>query len=201
MSAFGRPHILLIDNHDSFTYNIVALLALAGCEVTVEQAENILAAEIYRYPWAGIVIGSGPGHPSYLVEVLPPLIPPALSVPLLGICLGHQYIVQIFGGRVEPMERPYFGLQKRILHNGTGIFRHLPNPLPVGVYHALHASLVPSSLEVVARDKEGHCMAVRHVEYPIWGLQFHPDSILTPHGQLLMQAWVHLVASLSAKNV
>lgn len=196
-----RLHILLIDNYDSFTHNIVAQLRLSGAEVTVRPADDIAPAEIYYYPWAGILIGPGPGHPSYLAEVLPPLLRPAPVAPLLGICLGHQYIVHIFGGRVEPMRRPLFGVQRLIHHIGEGIFQNLPDPLPVGLYHALHASYVPEPLLVVAQDEDGHCMAIAHPEYPIWGVQFHPDSILTPAGRLLIESWIHTLAPSLTKNV
>lgn len=196
-----RLHILLIDNHDSFTHNIVALLRLSGAEVTVRPADDIVPAEIYHYPWAGIVIGPGPGHPAYLAEILPPLLRPAPVAPLLGICLGHQYIVHAFGGRVEPMGRPLFGVQRLIYHTGEGIFQSLPNPLPAGLYHALHATYVPDPLTIVAQDDEGHCMAISHPTYPIWGVQFHPDSILTPAGRLLIESWVHTLAPSLTKNV
>ncbi|MCS7189687.1 MAG: aminodeoxychorismate/anthranilate synthase component II [Bacteroidia bacterium] len=196
-----RPRILLIDNHDSFTYNIVALLHLAGSEVGVRTVEDIFPAEIYHYPWAGIVIGPGPGHPAQLAEVLPSLLPPASHIPILGICLGHQYIVYALGGKVEPMKRPLFGVQRYIHHTGEGLFRDVPNPLPVGLYHALHATYIPPALEVVAHDEEGHCMAVRHSEYPIWGLQFHPDSILTPHGLEIIKSWVATFHSVAPHKI
>lgn len=201
MRESERLHILLIDNYDSFTYNIVSLLRLAGAEVTVRPADDILPAEIYHYPWSGIVIGPGPGHPAYLAEVLPPLLRPAPVAPLLGICLGHQYLVHIFGGRVEPMRRPLFGIQRYIYHNEEGIFHGLPNPMPVGLYHALHASYVPEPLIVVAQDDEGHCMAIAHQTYPVWGVQFHPDSILTPSGRLLLESWVSSLTSSVKQNV
>lgn len=187
------PHILLIDNYDSFTYNIVALLEVAGAKVTVRPVEKLLPAEIFHYPWSGILIGPGPGHPSLIGDLLPPFLPPILNIPMLGICLGHQYIVYAHGGVIEPMKRPYFGIQKEIYHKDVGLFEGLPNPLPVGLYNALHASHVPAPLEVIAQDAEGHCMAVRHPDYPLWGVQFHPDSILTPHGGMLLRAWLTLV--------
>ncbi|MCS6789571.1 MAG: aminodeoxychorismate/anthranilate synthase component II [Bacteroidia bacterium] len=194
-------HVLLIDNYDSFTYNIVSLLVQTGIQVSVRQATDLMPGELYHYPWAGVIIGPGPGHPSLLGEILPPLFPPALNLPILGICLGHQYIVHGFGGQVEPMKRPLFGIQRPISHNGEELFEGLPSPLPVGLYHALHASYVPEVLEITAQDQEGHCMAIRHREYPIWGLQFHPDSILSPHGREILARWVGLLTSLSAKNV
>jgi anthranilate synthase/aminodeoxychorismate synthase-like glutamine amidotransferase len=195
------PHILLIDNYDSFTYNIANLLEILAVEVTVRAADDIAPAEIYHYPWAGIVIGPGPGHPAHLAEVLPSLVPPDLSLPLLGICLGHQYLVYIFGGKVEPMQRPLFGIQRWIEHRNEGIFAGLPNPMPVGLYHALHASYVPPVLEIMAQDEEGHCMAVRHIHHPIWGLQFHPDSILSPQGRDLLRNWVHSLSPVSSREI
>ncbi|GIV25340.1 MAG: glutamine amidotransferase [Bacteroidia bacterium] len=201
MKKEQSPAVLLIDNHDSFTYNIVHLLQTAGVRVSVRPADEIRPAEIYHYPWAGLVLGPGPGHPAILAELLPPLFPPHLSVPILGICLGHQLIVHLWGGKVEPLGRPLFGFQRLIHHTGEGLFANLPNPLPVGLYHALHAAYVPPALEVVAQDEEGHCMAVRHPTYPIWGLQFHPDSILTPHGGLLIRNWVLSLSTLPQEFV
>ncbi|MCX8111629.1 MAG: aminodeoxychorismate/anthranilate synthase component II [Bacteroidia bacterium] len=201
MKESERLHVLLIDNHDSFTYNIVGLLRLTNAEVTVRPADDIAPAEIYHYPWSGILIGPGPGHPAYLADVLPPLMRPAPVAPLLGICLGHQYIIHVFGGKVEPMRRPLFGVQRMIYHTGEALFSGLPNPLLVGLYHALHASHVPEPLRVIAQDEEGHCMAVMHTEYPIYGLQFHPDSILTPAGRLLIEAWVRNLTPSLTKNV
>ncbi|MEN3041085.1 MAG: aminodeoxychorismate/anthranilate synthase component II [Bacteroidia bacterium] len=201
MSHEGRLHILLIDNYDSFTYNIVSLLRLAGAEVTVRPADDIAPAEIYHYPWTGIIIGPGPGHPAQLAEILPMLFRPEPVAPLLGICLGHQYLVHIFGGKVEPMKRPLFGVQRPIYHTNEGIFAGLPNPMLVGLYHALHASVVPAPLIPVAQDEEGHCMAIMHPSQPVWGVQFHPDSILTPHGGRLIEAWVHTLTPHLTKNV
>lgn len=201
MSETERLHVLLIDNYDSFTYNIVALLRLTGAEVTVRPADDLVPAEVYHYPWAGIVVGPGPGHPAYLAEILPPLLNPAPVAPLLGICLGHQYLIYVCGGKIEPMGRPLFGIQRFITHTREGIFSNLPNPMPVGLYHALHASYVPASFRVIAQDDEGHCMAVVHREYPIYGLQFHPDSILTPWGPSLIEAWVRSLTPSLTKNV
>lgn len=193
--------ILLIDSYDSFTYNIVALLRLAGAQVTVRTINDISPGEIYHFPWKGIVIGPGPGHPAQLRDLLPPVLPPNQPAPVLGICLGHQYIVEAFGGQVEPMKRPLFGLQRLIFHTGKGIFQNMPNPFPAGLYHALHASRVPQPLEIWAHDEEGHCMAVGHPTLPIIGLQFHPDSILTPQGFDLMRAWVESLSSVTSEEI
>jgi anthranilate synthase/aminodeoxychorismate synthase-like glutamine amidotransferase len=189
------PSILLIDSHDSFTYNIWAGLKLAGAEVVVRSVEALSPAEVYYYPWQGIVIGPGPGHPSRLQALLPPLLPPALNIPILGICLGHQYLALAYGATVHPTGRPRFGVQALISHEGEDLFQQLPNPLPVGLYHALGVYHLPDTLKVLAVDEEGLCMAFRHTEYPIWGVQFHPDSILTPAGPRLFRTWLNLITT------
>ncbi len=191
----GLPSILLIDHHDSFTYNIWAGLRLAGAEVVVRQAESLSPAEVYYYPWRGIVIGPGPGHPSRLGGLLPPLLPPALRVPILGICLGHQYLGLIYGAVVSPTGKPRFGVQSNISHTGEDLFAGLSNPLPVGLYHALGVYQLPPQLKVLATDEEDLCMAFRHREHPVWGVQFHPDSILTPAGPQIFRNWLTLVAT------
>ena len=189
------PAILLIDNHDSFTYNIWAALKLSGAEVVVRSVEVLSPAEVYYYPWQGIVIGPGPGHPSRLTTILPSLLPPMLNLPLLGICLGHQYLALSYGATVAPTGKPRFGVQAPIFHTGEDLFHGLPNPLPVGLYHALGVYNLPSALRVLATDAEGLCMAFRHETHPIWGLQFHPDSILTPMGPQLFRRWVSLIGA------
>jgi anthranilate synthase/aminodeoxychorismate synthase-like glutamine amidotransferase len=189
------PSILLIDSHDSFTYNIWAGLKLAGAEVVVRPVETLSPAEVYYYPWQGIVIGPGPGHPSRLQALLPPLLPPNLNIPLLGICLGHQYLALAHGATVNPTGRPRFGVQGFISHAGADLFEGLPNPLPVGLYHALGVYNLPPALKVLAADADGLCMAFRHETHPIWGVQFHPDSILTPMGPQLFRRWVSFIGA------
>ena len=189
------PAILLIDNHDSFTYNIWAALKLAGAEVLVRSVEALSPAEVYYYPWQGIVIGPGPGHPSRLTALLPLLFPPTLSVPLLGVCLGHQYLALSYGATVAPTGKPRFGVQVPISHTGEDLFQGLPNPLPVGLYHALGVYNLPPTLNVLATDADGLCMAFRHETHPIWGVQFHPDSILTPMGPQLFRRWVSFIGA------
>ncbi len=189
------PGILLIDNHDSFTYNIWAGLHLAGAKVVVRPVEGLSPAEVYYYPWQGIVIGPGPGHPSRLQALLEPLLPQPPSIPILGICLGHQYLGLIYGATVSPTGRPRFGVQVPITHSGDDLFEGLPNPTPVGLYHALAVYDLPPTFKMLAADEEGLCMAFRHQEYPIWGVQFHPDSILTPSGSQLFHNWLTLITT------
>ncbi len=189
----SKPAILLIDNEDSFTYNIRGLLSLAGAEVQVRPRRQLTEADIVEGAWTGIVIGPGPGHPKRLVQALPPLIPPHCTIPLLGICLGHQYLAYVYGGHVEPSGRPSFGIQTEAHHNGEGPFAGLPNPLKVGLYNALYVSHVPPELETIAVSPESHCLAIRHRQYPLIGLQFHPDSVLTPDGLCIFRNWLQLI--------
>jgi anthranilate synthase/aminodeoxychorismate synthase-like glutamine amidotransferase len=189
------PSILLIDSHDSFTYNIWAALRIAGVQVVVREVETLSPAELYYHSWQGIVIGPGPGHPARLQAILPNLLPPHMMVPLLGICLGHQYIGLVYGAEVKPTGRPRFGRQAPVFHEGTDLFQGLPNPMPVGLYHALGVYAPPPPLKVLATTEEGVCMALRHEHYPIWGVQFHPDSILTPAGPRLIRNWLSLVSN------
>ncbi len=189
------PSILLIDNHDSFTYNIWAGLHLAGAEVVVRPVESLSPAEVHYYPWRGIVIGPGPGHPSRLQALLGPLLPTSPRIPVLGVCLGHQYLGMTYGGTISPTGKPRFGVQVAISHSGDDLFEGLPNPLPVGLYHALAVYNLPPTLRILATDEEGFCMAFRHWEYPIWGVQFHPDSILTPAGSQIFRNWLTLITT------
>lgn len=128
----SAPQILLIDNYDSFTYNIVALLRLSGAQVTVRAVNDLSPGEIYHFPWKGIVIGPGPGHPAQLRDLLPPILPPEQPAPVLGICLGHQYIVEAFGGRVEPMKRPLFGWHAIFFIQVRGFSARYPTPSQQG---------------------------------------------------------------------
>lgn len=191
----SKPAILLIDNEDSFTYNIFGLLILAGAEVRVQPRRQLSEANLYEQAWAGVVIGPGPGHPERLSKSLPPLTPPHFNGPVLGICLGHQYLAYVYGGRVEPSGNPSFGIQTEAHHNGEGPFAGLANPLKVGLYNALYVSQVPPDFETIAVSPEGHCLAIRHRQYALIGLQFHPDSILTPEGLRILQNWLQLIHS------
>ena len=177
--------ILLVDNYDSFTYNLSHLFEELGAEVTVIRNDKIDADEAERLAPSHLVISPGPGRPEGAgasVEIIKRLGP---HVPTLGVCLGHQAIVEAFGGEVGQARRLVHGKASEIAHNGRGLFSGLPDPLQGGRYHSLAAARVPDELEICATTDDGEVMAVRHRELPVDGIQFHPESVLTPEGAAL----------------
>jgi anthranilate synthase/aminodeoxychorismate synthase-like glutamine amidotransferase len=174
--------ILLVDNYDSFTYNLAHLFQELGAEVTVIRNDKLDADEAERLAPSHLVISPGPGRPAdagATIEIVKRLGP---RVPTLGVCLGHQAIVEAFGGEVGQAQRLVHGKASEITHDGRGLFAGLPAPLEGGRYHSLAAARVPQELEVCAATEDGEVMAVRHRELPIDGIQFHPESVLTPDG-------------------
>jgi anthranilate synthase/aminodeoxychorismate synthase-like glutamine amidotransferase len=177
--------ILLVDNYDSFTYNLAHLFEELGAEVTVIRNDKIDADEAERLAPSHLVISPGPGRPEgagATVEIIKRLGP---RVPTLGVCLGHQAIVEAFGGEVGQARRLVHGKASEIAHDGRGLFSGLPDPLQGGRYHSLAATQVPDGLEVCATTDDGEVMAVRHRELAVDGIQFHPESVLTPDGAAL----------------
>jgi anthranilate synthase component 2 len=172
--------ILLIDNYDSFTYNLAHLFGELGAEVVVRRNDAIDADEAERLAPSHLVLSPGPGRPEdagVSVELVR-----RLRVPMLGVCLGHQTIVAAFGGEIGRARRLVHGKASPIEHDGRGLFRGLPESFEAGRYHSLSATSVPDCLEVSASCAEGEVMAVRHRELPVDGVQFHPESVLTPLG-------------------
>jgi anthranilate synthase component 2 len=173
--------ILLIDNYDSFTYNLAHLFGELGAEVTVVRNDAIDADEAERLAPSHLVISPGPGRPEdagnsiAIVERLAP------TTPTLGVCLGHQAIVHAFGGEVGAAKRLMHGKSSPVRHDGKGIFAGLPQDFEAGRYHSLAALSVPDCFEVSATGDD-EVMAVRHKELPLDGVQFHPESVLTPLG-------------------
>ena len=177
--------ILLIDNYDSFTYNLAHLFQELGADVTVLRNDALDADEAERLVPSHLVISPGPGRPQdsgATIEIVKRLGP---RIPTLGVCLGHQAIVEAFGGEVGSARRLVHGKASPVSHDGRGLFEGLPDPLEAGRYHSLAATAVPDSLEVCATTEDGEVMAVRHRELPIDGIQFHPESVLTPDGPAL----------------
>jgi anthranilate synthase/aminodeoxychorismate synthase-like glutamine amidotransferase len=175
--------ILLIDNYDSFTYNLAHLFGELGAEVDVRRNDALDADEAERLAPARLVVSPGPGHPAAAgatEEIVRRLAP---TTPTLGVCLGHQAIVEVFGGEVGPARELVHGKSCTIEHDGKGLFTGLPESLEVGRYHSLAATRIPDELEISARAADGEIMAVRHRELPIDGVQFHPESVLTPEGR------------------
>jgi anthranilate synthase/aminodeoxychorismate synthase-like glutamine amidotransferase len=174
--------LLMIDNYDSFTYNLVHLFEELGAEVRVFRNDAITVEEAEALAPDQLVISPGPGRPEdagVSVELIRKLGP---RVPTLGVCLGHQAIVEAFGGEVGQARALLHGKASPVEHDGKGVFRGLPAPLEAGRYHSLAALTVPEELEVTARTPDGEVMGVRHRELPIEGVQFHPESVLTPLG-------------------
>ena len=174
--------ILLIDNYDSFTYNLAHLFGELGAEVVVRRNDAIDAGEAEQLAPSHLVVSPGPGRPEDAgasVEIVRRLAP---TTPTLGVCLGHQAIVEAFGGSVGQARRLVHGKASSIEHDGRGLFRGLPDRFEAGRYHSLAATSVPDVLEVSATCSDGEVMGVRHRELPVDGVQFHPESVLTPVG-------------------
>jgi anthranilate synthase component 2 len=174
--------ILLIDNYDSFTYNLAHLFGELGAEVVVRRNDAIDADEAERLAPSHLVVSPGPGRPSDAGVSLELILRLGPTTPTLGVCLGHQAIVQAFGGEVGPAKRLVHGKASAVRHDGRGVYRGLPESFEAGRYHSLAATRVPDVLEVTASGDDGEVMGVRHRELPIEGVQFHPESVLTPLG-------------------
>jgi len=174
--------MLLIDNYDSFTYNLAHLFGELGAEVVVYRNDAIDADEAERLAPSHLVVSPGPGRPGdagATREIIRRLAP---HTPTLGVCLGHQAIVEVFGGEVGQARTLVHGKASVISHDGQGLFRDLPDDFLAGRYHSLAATTIPDDLEVSATCGDGEVMAVRHHELPVDGVQFHPESVLTPIG-------------------
>jgi anthranilate synthase component 2 len=175
--------ILLVDNYDSFTYNLAHLFGELGIEVMVRRNDAIDPATAERLAPSHLVLSPGPGRPAdagATVEIVRQL---ASSTPTLGVCLGHQAIVEAFGGEIGAARTLVHGKACTVRHDGRGLFAGLPDELEVGRYHSLAATSIPPMLEVSATSDDGEVMAVRHRELPVDGVQFHPESVLTPLGR------------------
>ena len=177
--------LLLVDNYDSFTYNLVHLFQELGAEVTVVRNDEIDPDGAERLSPSQLVISPGPGRPADAGETIPILKRLSPQIPTLGVCLGHQAIVEAFGGAVGSARELVHGKASEIAHDGRGIFARLPSPIRAGRYHSLAATRVPDGLEVSAATSDGGVMAVRHSRLPVDGIQFHPESVLTPLGHEL----------------
>ena len=179
--------ILLVDNYDSFTYNLAHLFGELGAEVVVRRNDEIDADEAERLAPSHLVISPGPGRPAESGATLDIVRRLGATTPTLGVCLGHQAIVEAFGGEIGQAKALLHGKASTVRHDGRGVFAGLPDPLEAGRYHSLAATRVPDELEVTARTDDGEVMAVRHRELPVEGIQFHPESVLTPAGRELLR--------------
>jgi len=174
--------VLMIDNYDSFTYNLVHLFEELGAEVVTVRNDAITPDAAAELAPDRLVVSPGPGRPEdagVSIDVIRRLGP---TTPTLGVCLGHQAIIEAFGGDVGQAKALLHGKASVVTHDGGGVFAGLPAELEVGRYHSLAATTVPDDLEVTSRTRDGEVMGVRHVTLPIEGVQFHPESVLTPLG-------------------
>ena len=177
--------LLMVDNYDSFTYNLVHLFEELGAEVIVRRNDAITVDEAASLAPDRLVVSPGPGRPAdagVSVEIIRRLGP---TVRTLGVCLGHQAIVEAFGGEIGAARALLHGKSSVIEHDGRGVFAGLPEEIEAGRYHSLAAVRIPDELEVTARTNDGEVMGVRHRTYPVEGVQFHPESVLTPLGPAL----------------
>ena len=183
-----RPRLLLIDNYDSFTYNLVQAFLVLGAEVDVHRNDQITIEEALARDPTHLVISPGPGTPRDAGISMRMIEAFAGRIPIFGVCLGHQAVVEVFGGKVVRAARLMHGKVSPVTHDGKGVFAGLPQGFQAGRYHSLIAepSSIPAVLEVTARTAEGEIMGVRHRTLPIEGVQFHPESVLTPDGPALM---------------
>ena len=187
--------VLVIDNYDSFTYNLVQYLGELGADVRVRRNDQVTMGEIEVMAPDQILVSPGPGRPEsagVTVDVIRKFGP---TTPILGVCLGHQAIGVVYGGTVCRARTPMHGKTSTVVHDGKGIFKGIVEPFPAGRYHSLVISNegVPEALEVAAHTKEdGTIMAVRHRTYPVHGVQFHPESVLTEEGRTILRNFLDL---------
>ena len=180
--------VLVIDNYDSFTYNLVQYLGMLGQEVTIARNDEISLDEIESQAPMHIVISPGPGEPTGAGISLDVIRRFATTTPILGVCLGHQCIAHAFGGEVVHADRLMHGKTSRVYHNGNSIYQGLPNPFVATRYHSLavREESLPTTLHVTAYTSNGEVMGIQHESLKVVGVQFHPESILTKHGQQLL---------------
>jgi para-aminobenzoate synthetase component 2 len=183
--------ILVIDNYDSFVFNLVQYLAQLGAECTVVRNDEVEASEASEYD--GVLISPGPGTPDKAgVSIAMINYCAENSIPLFGVCLGHQAIGEAFGATVSRAPELLHGKTSQVIHNGTGVLSNLPSPFTATRYHSLavERQTVPEVLEITGSTDSGVVMSMRHKTLPIQGVQFHPESVLTEHGHLMLANWL-----------
>ena len=184
--------IALIDNYDSFTYNLAQYLGELGAEVTVFRNDSVAVDEVQALAPSHVVISPGPGTPDEAGITLELIEQLAGHIPILGVCLGHQAIGQVFGGKVVRARQVMHGKVSRIRHDGRGVFASLPDGFSATRYHSLvvEAATAPECLEISARSEDGEIMGLRHRSLAVEGVQFHPEALLTEHGHRLLQNFI-----------
>jgi anthranilate synthase component 2/para-aminobenzoate synthetase component 2 len=184
--------ILIVDNYDSFVYNIARYFEELGQQVVVKRNDAVDEVDLKA---KAIVISPGPCTPHEAGESLDIVRKFSGRLPILGVCLGHQCIGEVFGGKVSRAKRPMHGDSSEIIHDGTGIFKGLPNRFNAGRYHSLivEMELGIAEIEITARSDDGEIMGLKHREHPTFGVQFHPESILTEHGYAMLKNFLEVV--------
>lgn len=190
--ARRHPRVLVVDNYDSFTYNLVQCLLALGAECRVHKNDELSVVEARAAEVDGVLISPGPGTPDQAGVSLGIIAELAGRLPILGVCLGHQAIARAYGARVTRAPQPVHGKTSPVVHDGRGVFAGLPSPFDATRYHSLlvERANLPASLEVCAETPAGEIMGLRHRQLRLEGVQFHPESILTEQGPRLVQNWL-----------
>ena len=187
--------IFIVDNYDSFTYNLLQAVGKLDPDVEVARNDRFEPEEVVRRRPRAILVSPGPGRPEGAGRSLSTIeAAERAGIPLLGVCLGHQALAALHGATVGRAPAPRHGKSSRVSHDGTGLFEGLPSPLEAGRYHSLvvDEKTLPTALRVTARSDDGLVMAIAHRELPAWGVQFHPESVLTPEGERLIANFLSL---------
>jgi anthranilate synthase/aminodeoxychorismate synthase-like glutamine amidotransferase len=190
--------ILVIDNYDSFTYNLVQYLGELGCELAVRRNDQVDVEAVQNMNASAIIISPGPGTPATAGASVAIIRELGATTPIFGVCLGHQAIAEAYGGRVIRAQKLMHGKTSRITHCGQDLFQGVPSPLEVMRYHSLtvEPESLPSELEVLAWGEPGtnEIHAMRHRDHPVWGVQFHPESVMTENGKDILRNFLRLAA-------
>lgn len=191
------PKLLLIDNYDSFTFNLAQAFMVLGAEVEVHRNDQITVADGEAIEPTHLCISPGPGRPEEAGVSMDMVRHFAERIPVLGVCLGHQSIATVFGGKVVHAKRLMHGKDSPVYHDGRGLYFGMPNPFQAGRYHSLAVpeSGVPEGFAVDSYTSDGEVMGIRHQKHPVLGVQFHPESVLTPQGDRLLQNFLDLCPS------
>ncbi len=188
---------LVIDNYDSFVHNLARYFELAGVDTRVVRNDEITIEGIKALKPEALILSPGPCAPNSAGICIKAVKELGAKLPVLGVCLGHQAIGEAYGAKTTRADPPVHGKASTIAHDGSGLFNGLPSPMDVGRYHSLHIELPEDSpLQITARTKDGEIMAIRHTLHPVYGVQFHPESVLTSHGQELVNNFVQIVSAL-----
>ncbi|MCX7834755.1 MAG: aminodeoxychorismate/anthranilate synthase component II [bacterium] len=186
--------ILFIDNYDSFSYNLVQYFKMLNQDILVIQNDQFSLSELYNIQFQKVVLSPGPGSPKNAGICNEVILRFGEMMPILGICLGHQCIGEVFGATIKQAIQPFHGKSSRIYHSGKGIFQGIPSPFVATRYHSLVISNenLPSNLEVLATSEQNEIMAIQHKQLPIYGVQFHPEAILTEYGFEILKNWLSI---------